>query len=225
MCESGEKTATQLFTEWESRIAGSSEAAVCLEGLDAEQRKQLAALLLQTITDMEMRAADSRSSQWAQHVRREAPARLRELNRRLQKARRAVEELKAYARDSETGNPDDMLPHSARRLLGQTYELAADKALKVLVMKCPPKAQEFAEIAGEHPTPERVEALGMVQLYWFFRHGCNLSGDESEVRVARLRNAFWTEYGVSAVTYRAKYIVGQSQGCEAVHVAVRRFRP
>ena len=190
MCESGEKTAAQQFAEWESRIAGSAESAVCLEGLCAEQRTQLAALLLQTRVDLEMRKADSRSSQWARHLRGEAPARLRKLNRKLQKARQAVEELKAYAEDSGAEGPKDMERHWARHLLGFDYRLAADKALRALVMKCPQEAQEFAEIAGEYPTPERVEAFGMVQLYWFFRHGCHLSGDESEVRVALLRNAF-----------------------------------
>ena len=154
--------ATQLFVEWESRIAGSAEAAVCLEGLCAEQRTQLAALLLQTRVDLEMHEADSRSSQWARHLRREAPARLRQLNRKLQKARHAVEELRVYAQDSATANPNDTSLHTARFVLGQRYALAADKALKALAMKCPPKAREFAEIAGEYQTPERVEAFGMV---------------------------------------------------------------
>lgn len=224
MCESGERTAARLFADWELRIADNTETTVCLEGLNAEQRRQLAALLLQTIVDLEMLTAADRSSQWSRHLRKAAATRLRVLNRKLQKARKAVQELKAYARDSETGNPDDALLHAARLLLGQDYRLAADNALKALAMKCPPKDQEFADIAGEYPTPERVEAFGMVQLYWFFRHGCNLSGDESEVRAARLRNAFWTEHGVSTVSYRAEYIPGESKGCNAVHTAVTRFK-
>jgi len=225
MCESEEKTAAQQFAEWESRIAGSAEAAVCLAGLSAEQRTQIAALLLQTAVDLEMREADSRSSQWARHLRREAPTRLRELNRRLQKARRAVEELKAYAEDSRAEGPKDMERHWARHLLGFNYRLAADKALRALVMKCPPEAQEFAKIAGEYPTPERVGAFGMVQLYWFFRHECKLSGHESEVRAARLRNAFWTEFGISKVPYRKTLQDGQHRGCGAVHAAIVNYRP
>lgn len=225
MCESGEKTAAQLFGQWEARIAGSKEAACCLDRLDSEQRKQLAALLLDTICEFQIGEADSRSSQWARHLRREAPARLRELNRKLQKAQKAVEELRAYAEDSDTVNPDAASLHTARCLLGQTYRFAADRALKALAMECPPNAREFAKVASEHPTPERVEAFGMVQLYWFFRHGCNLSGDEAEVRTARLRNAFWTEHGIDKVPYRAEYIPGESKGCNAVHAAVTRFKP
>jgi hypothetical protein len=224
MCESGEQTAAQQFAKWESRIGGSAEAAICLDGLCAEQRKQLAALLIQTITDMEMRSADSQSSQWARLVRRDAPARLRVLNEKLQKARRAVEELRVCAKDSGAANLDDKSRHTARLLLGLSYGLAADEALKALTIKNPPNAQEFAAIANEHPTPERVEAFGMVQLYWFFRHGCGLSGDESEVRAARLRNAFWTEHSISRVRYRAEYVSGESKGCDTVHVAVTRFK-
>jgi hypothetical protein len=219
--ESCEKTAVQQFAKWESRIAESSEAAVCLDGLCAEQRKQLAALLLDTIVDMQMCAAYRRSSQWARHVRKEAAARLRMLNRKLQNARRAVEKLQAYAQDSENQNPDEL--HWARQLLGNDYRLAADKALETLAMKCPPTVQDFAEIADEHPTPERVEAVGMVQLYWFYRHGCNLTGHESEVRTAILRNAFWTEYGAEEVVYIKEYDGEQSQGCGAVHQAVTRY--
>ena len=218
-----EKTAAQQFAEWESRIAHDRDAAACLKGLNAEQRTQLAALLLQTRVDLDMREADSRSLQWARHLRREAPARLRKLNRTLQKARQAVEELRVYAQDSATANPNDTSLHTARLVLGQPYALAADRALKALAMKCPPKAQEFAEIAGEYPTPERVEAFGMVQLYWFFRYGCDLPGDESEVRTARLRNAFWTEVGISTVSYRETYRDAESKGCEAVHIAITRF--
>jgi hypothetical protein len=149
------------------------------------------------------------------------------LNRKLQKARQSVEELMAYAQDSRKENAPDSPLYRARRMLGQPYIVAASNALRDLDIKYLPDAQKHIEIATESMSvgSEDVEVFGMVQLYWFFRHECNLNGDESEVRVARLRNAFWIENGASAVTYRAKYIAGQSQGCEAVHVAVRRFRP
>src|SRR5271157_2624956 len=126
MCESEEKTAAQQFAEWESRIAHDREAAACLKGLNAKRRTQLAALLLQTIVEFEMGEADSRSSQWRRHLRR-APGRLRKLNRKLQKARQAVEELRACAQDSGAEGPNDMARRWAWQLLGFNYRLAADK--------------------------------------------------------------------------------------------------
>lgn len=225
-CESGEQTAAQLFAEWESRIAGNAEAAVCLEGIGAEQRRQLAALLLDTMVALETRPALDRTSQFARQVSREAAMRLRVLNRKLQKARQSIEELMAYAQDSGKWNTLDASRHSARLALGQPYRFAAGKALGALDIKGLPDTREHVELASESliPEDEDLEVFGMVQLYWFFRHGCRLSGHESEVRAARLRNAFWTEHGIRKVTYRAKYVRGQSQGCGAVHVAVHRFR-
>ena len=224
-CQSGERAADQTFVEWESRIAGNTETAVCLEGLDAEQRRQLAALLLETVVDLEMRTCTDRISQTARHIRDEAATRLRGLDRRLKKARRAVEELMAYAQDSETGNALDALRHPVRQMFGQPYKFAAGHALRALEVKGLFDAEEQVKLASESLTSEHEdpEVFGMVQLYWFFRHGCSLTGHESEVRVARLRNAFWTEHSVSKVKYRAKYDEVESQGCAAVHLAVWRF--
>jgi hypothetical protein len=112
-------------------------------------------------------------------------------------------------------------------MLGEPYRLAAGKALRVLDVKRFFDAEQYVELAHESLTSdhEDPEVFGMVQLYWFFRHGCTLSGHESEVRVARLRNAFWTEYGATKVKYLAKYDGVKAQGCDAVRLAVRRFKP
>jgi hypothetical protein len=227
MCESGERTAAQLFAEWETRIAQDTVAAPCLERLSAEQRRQLAALLLDTMVALEMRPALAGSSQFKRQIRREATTRLRVLSRKLQKARQSIEELMAYAQDSGKGNTPETSRHSARLVLGQPYRFAASKALRALDIKNLPDAREHVELASEPlaPEDEDPEVFGMVQLYWFFRHECSLSGNESEVRVARLRNAFWTEHGIRTVKYRAGYEEVESKGCEAVHVAVNRFKP
>ena len=204
------------------------ESAACLKKLNKGQREQLAALTVEIVSNLEMRTATDRSSQWKRELCNEAPTRLRMLNRKLQKARQSVEELMAYAQDSRKENASDSPLYIARRMLGQPYIVAASNALLDLDIKYLPDAQKHIEIATESLEgigSEDVEVFGMVKLYWFFRHGCGLSGDESEVRVARLRNAFWTKYGVSKIKYRATYVSGQSQGCEAVHVAVRRYRP
>jgi hypothetical protein len=149
------------------------------------------------------------------------------LNRKLRKARQAVQELMNYARDSSGENDPESPLHKARRMLGQPYIIAASNALQDLDIKHLPDALKHIEIATESMSVGRkaVEVFGMVRLYWFFRHECQLSGDESEVRTARLRNAFWIEHGVSTVPYRANYIPGESKGCDAVHIAVARFQP
>lgn len=149
------------------------------------------------------------------------------LHKKLMKARKAVEELKNYAQDSKEWSYSGSPSCVARQMLGTDYRNAANKALKALDDKHFPTAQEHIEIESQSLASENedVAVFGMVKLYWFFRHGCGLTGDESEVRVARLRNAFWTEHGVSTVPFRAEYFTGQSQGCEAVHVAVIRFSP
>jgi hypothetical protein len=226
MCKSDEKTAAQQFAEWETRIASNQETAVCLNNLDEEQRRQLAALLLETIVNLEMRTATDRSKEWVRHLHKEAETRLRMLDRKLYKIRKAAEELKAYAVDAGKENAREVSRHKARFQLGQAYIETAAAVIGTLDKHNSHTAKAHRDASSGFLTPrEDVEVFGMVRLYWFFRHGCNLNGDESEVRVARLRNAFWTEHGVSAVTYRANYIVGQSRVCEAVHVAVRRFRP
>lgn len=76
-----------------------------------------------------------------------------------------------------------------------------------------------------HPIPTDPVASCMVQLYWFFRRGCRVSGNDSEVRVALIRNSFWTKLGESPVSFRPTYKSAESAGCPAVDAAVRRFHP
>ncbi len=78
---------------------------------------------------------------------------------------------------------------------------------------------------GFHVTPANPVAPCMVRLYWFFRHGCGISGDQSEVRVALLRNAFWKKFNISSVEYRNRFDRESAEpaGCPAVIEAVRRY--
>jgi len=222
-CWVQEATAARILQEWESRIANHSETAVCLNGLSAKQRGQLAALLIETVEEFEYYKSLKGKSQWANEVQREARRRTRILDRKLQKARKAVGELRSYAEDSRVGKSPDQPDHAARVTLGYQYRIAAANALQSLVVP-PPRIEVYESLRGEYPTPDRAETFGMVRLYWFFRHECGLTGHDSEVRVARLRNAFWTDYGASPVTCRPTYKTGESSGCEAVRLAVRRFR-
>jgi len=225
MCESGEACAFRVLAEWESKIANHEEAAACFQGLNREQRQQLSALLIETMVAFEDYKQQGAGSLLRRHLAGEAKRRGRVLDRKVEKARKAVQELEDYASDSGTGRSPDQA-HAARHLLGQKYRLAAQRARRELNLQTTNDEVEFYESQGnEYATPNRAEGFGMVQLYWFFRHECDLSGGESEVRVARLRNAFWTEHKVKRVKYRPTYqMAGESKGCEAVHIAVHRFR-
>ena len=59
------------------------------------------------------------------------------------------------------------------------------------------------------------------QLYFFFR-SYGVSGNDAEVRVGLIRNAFLTEW-VGSVGVLKSYQDGESQGCDAVRKAVKRF--
>lgn len=220
---------TQTVDEWKSRIAGHTDTAFCLKGLNSEQRKQLSALLLDIETAFENNNIQRGRSKWARQLSNEARRRTRVLDRKLLKARKAVESLMSYAKDSGTGNSADLPSHAARQTLGYPYRTAAARALRALVVPSGvapvmPDVDVYESLTSEYPTPDAPEVFGMVKLYWLFRHECGLSGHESEVRVARLRNAFWIEYEVRPVKLRATYRAGESIGCNAVHAAVRRFR-
>jgi hypothetical protein len=223
MLESAEACAFRLVAEWESRIAHHKEAADCLHGLNPGQWAQLSALLIETVDAFEDCKQQGAGSRLRRHLAGEAKRRTSVLHRRLEKARKAVQELKDYASDSGTRHSLDESSHAARQMLGQKYRLAAQRALRELDVQNAPADLESER--NEYPTPGRAEGFGMVQLYWFFRHECRLRGDESEVRVARLRNAFWTEHGIGTVKYRPTYKDAESMGCDAVHVAVLRYRP
>ena len=227
--ESDLRTAARVLAEWESCIAANREASVCLGGLSTELRKQLSALMVEIVSTLETRSAENRSGQFYKHIVEEAKVRKRVLDRKLQKARQAARELKEYAEDSRERNKvePNNARHRARQTLGYSYLIVAANALTALDAGGPHNAERHIEIATESLSPEEKdpEVFGMVQLYWFFKHACKLTGNESEVRVARLRNAFWTLHGVRKVKYRSRYDEVESQGCEAVHVAVTRFKP
>jgi hypothetical protein len=204
-----------LYREWsrgENQILGHSEARYAVDGLNDRKRKELAALFLDSIDSLKSYRSYRRAANRVHKLAGVAPRQTRMLARKLGKARRALEDLREYA-----GSLDEVL--------GMEHVRAAKKCLETLEKLKEDSAPDFYQsIEGEYPVLEDPVTLGMVQLYWFFRHGCGLSGDEAEVHVARIRNAFWTEHGVQEVPYRPEYQPEQSKGCDAVHIAVLRFK-
>lgn len=205
------KTFWQKLEEWENRIESDSKAARALADLNPDLRQQLAALLVDIIAELEMYR--KKISRPPKTFVAEAERRKRMLLRKREKARRELENLRDYARNLD-------------RLLAGDDEEAARRCLEILSgIGDFDHAAILEVLSGQHPVPDDPAVRGMVDLYWFFRQCCGLTGDEAEVRVALLRNTFWTKYGVAEVDYRPTYIAGESKGCQAVHEAVRRFRP
>jgi len=177
------------------------------DGLGSHERKQLAALLLDTIEALKSYNAARRSAKRVNKLARE-PGKVRILNKKFQKTQATLQELGDYAKSLDI----------------QDVRWVADACLKKLSVLPIGDTEFYRSIKPMYPTPKDPVGRGMVQLYWFFRHGCGLSGDEAEVRVARIRNALWTEHGVRKVDYRPNYQIGESKGCDAVHVTVLRFK-
>jgi hypothetical protein len=211
ICEAAAKVFSAGVSEWTRRISQHEEAKRALEGLNPKQRHQLAALALDCVDNLEGWKKCRPIARRVRQISSEAPRRNRMLLRRVAKARRSLEELADYAK-------------CLHPLLGKEYERIAEICLTTLAVLPQDESTDFyRSLPSFYPTPEDPTTLCMVQLYWLFRHGGGLTGDESEVRVALIRNAFWTKYGVEKVPYREAYDGAQSKGCEAVHRAVYRF--
>jgi hypothetical protein len=196
----------------EQRILEHQDGGNIVKGLKDQQRKQLAALFLDIVNSLENYSAHRRRASRVHKLADETPRRKRMLASKLAKASRALEDLHKYAA-------------SLDEVLGWQHVRATKICLKRLRRLKEEAYPEFHQsIKAEYPSLENPVTLGMVQLYWFLRHGCGLSGDQAEIQVARIRNAFWTDYGVPKVNYRPEYQTGESKGCDCVHLAVQRFK-
>lgn len=211
------------LTFWRNRL---SEESRVVDRLNAQQLDQLAALMHDIMYQLEVYFAPKSKAErpsWQRTGLKYKPPRMRkianEARRRrkmlvskLIQARRAVKQFGDYAQklDPMHGTLD--------------YINAAKSCLKILEKLSTDTSVDFeVSLKDEYPVVPDPTAFCMVRLYWLFRHGCCLSGDEAEVRVAMIRNAFWTQYGVQDVSYRPNYSDAESAGCGAVAEAVRRF--
>jgi hypothetical protein len=194
----------------EKQIGDSTHAERVLRDLKPIQKSQLAGLLLDVVEALQVHARHQQSSKKVQELNSEADRRTRMLFRKASSVRRDLEGLQRYA---ERLHPS----------LGLDYARAASRCLKSLAnLKEDPSAGEyFRSIRSVYPTLEDPGQLGIVELYWFFRHECHCTGADSEVRVAMIANEF---LGLK-LKYLPQYKDAESQGCQAVRRAVSRFRP
>jgi len=191
----------------EVQISEHPIARCATNGLGSHERKQLAALLLDTIEALKSYNTARRSARRVNKPARE-PGRVRILNKKIEKSQAALQELADYAKALDI----------------QDVTVVADACLKKLSVLPIGEPECYTLLKAMYRTPRDPVSRGMVHLYWFFHHGCGLEGREAEVRVGWIRNAFWKELGVSEVPVRPAYETGESRGCNAVHTAVLRFQ-
>jgi hypothetical protein len=212
--KAGYESLAQLLSGRERQIAEHEETRRAIRGLKSAQRIQLAALLVDTAADIENFTGRRDAKDRSFKLEREGPRRQRMLARKLEASRRSLDNLRRYASALDAS-------------MGSSYRKAAEDALTRLSGL--PTNRSFQGILTVYrelrQVTENPTTFAMVQLYWFFRSGCGLSGHEAEVRVALVRNAFWAAFSVAPVTFFPEYQVGQPRGCQAVHEAVRRFCP
>ena len=196
----------------ENLIRGSRHAKRVLDELDVVRIRQLAGLILDVIEAVDFYLDHRGRSQTAQKLAAEADRRTRMLASKASKLRNGLKSLGEYA-------------EGVHPLLRLKYARAADKCLKILfrLREDPfvPFALEIAHsLRVEYPTLQDPRQLGIVQLYWFFRHECELTCRESEVRAAILAN----EFLATNLAYIPDFNEGE-KGCPAVRQAVRRYSP
>jgi hypothetical protein len=219
--ETGRETFNRVLATWEDRIRNHELARRVLEGLKATQSRQLVSLLFDTVVELEEHKAEADKRTRLRHLIEKGTSQGGKMQRLLVRASKSLEAL------------DNAASWLAPEMGRQDFKSAAVHAKNALTPVTRHRTQEFwrnrrntiAELLASKPHSKNPTKDLMVELYWFFRYGCRLTGDEAEVRVALLRNAFWTDFNVPTVNYLPEYQTGESKGCSAVHEAVRRWRP
>jgi hypothetical protein len=213
----GKQTYERQLREQQERISADLEARQVLEGLSEVQCRQLAALVFELTVELQ------------EHVKWKALP--NELQKRTRPFARLVRGLETDARQMEKIIERTLakMPE-VDRLIGRDihYSLVLI-SLQVAKFKAALQASFPGDVNAEaknsdyyrkavQDTPDRA----MVELYWLLHYGCWLAVGESEFRVALIRNNLWLEYaGAVSCTIGSGE---ESRGCDAVRLAVRRFR-
>ena len=220
----GRKILDALLTEWEGRIEANSRTRRALAGLKPELRRQLAALVFDTYTDLEIFADRKMFLARAKRLGQEADRRRRMLHRKVARAKEAVTDLRDYAAslDPQIGEP-------FRRVAAACLERSAPLYSNPSPQPGGPPSAAYWRNLHRDLSDDRRNPLtignpiqdNMVRLYWFFVDGCALKGDDAEVRTGLLRNRFWRGHAPSVKVIK-KHAYPISAGCGAVHSAVLR---
>jgi len=213
----------ETLSDFRTQIETHEEASRAVEDLTEDQRQQVAALLVDSITSFEKYKPDAKFAKELKQLDREAPRRLRNLKRKIDTSRDALQKLHDYAsqlhRTLRAGWSQDHWHRwtDAKKASASCLETLEDVEL--------PKPESFSgDLEDSNWHLNDPTTLYMVKFYWFFRHGCGIGSNESQVRVALIRNTFWREWA-TPIQARPSYDSVDSQGSTTVRQAVRRFRP
>lgn len=230
-------TLDQELITWETKVLRHESASRALVNLSTRQRRELIALLIDTTVSLDEYRSHSRWHRRIRKLAQEEPRRHRMLESKLQKAHRSLDKL-LTAHDIDA--PGHILESAFKRARQSKADLDAyRKALDVELSlnqyfeNGMPSSQDLAFLnlaafvsdPSSHSVRVNPVSSSMVHLYAYFIGECGLSRNVAEVRVALLRNAFWTRYGVSEVPVSIRYnpVTCESAGCPAVKAAVRHW--
>jgi hypothetical protein len=181
------------------------------KGLTPAQSDQLAALVIDLEGDSEHFLRYGKDAAELRQILRGGETKQRKLTQQVKNARAALSRL----RDLAAKVPP---------VLGGPYRAAAERCLKDLDGLFEPIPNQMWRERTQVQSVDDRTSFAVVPLYWFFRHECQLSGNESEVRAAMIRNQFLTPEGKPPLKYKPQYSDAETQGCTAVRQAVKRFR-
>jgi hypothetical protein len=181
------------------------------DGLTSAQLDQLTALIIDLGGDQDYFASyGAEGNEWRQ-IGKTGPQIQRKLTKQVQKVREALAKLQDLAGKSPP-------------LLGKRYTRGAECCLHDLDMYCTPISDEtLREQLPLHPREDDPISFAVVPLYWFYKHECGLTSNESQVRAAMIRNAFLTPPGEQPLAYSPGK-GGDSSGCPAVRAALKKYR-
>jgi type II secretory pathway component PulJ len=159
-----------------------------MAGLTPRQREQVAAIVVDHGSVAVMRDQEILYNRARTKLLSKLERRSRGLSKRLAKAQTALERLRDYANDFPL-------------LHGLGYWRAANHCLKIILAlrSAPsrreniPPAKQTQQAMPYDPTCPDPTAAATVKLYYFFRHECGLSVEESRRRTALIRNALWAK--------------------------------
>lgn len=214
-----QKMQLETIDDWVRQIESDSEAKWTMKGLCNDRKKQLAILVWQSLEKLGRHKAHSQYGKKLLRLSRESARRYRKLQSKVDEVRRAIDDLLKFARsiDEELSAP---IIRAGQNCLENLHSIGGPPPDDDHWKK---QRADFLKYEYLHPVPSNPLQIQMFRLYCFFHENCSLSGKESEVRVALIRNTCWTHYGVRPLKLKAANKGEESKGCTAVRQAVARI--
>jgi len=220
----GERTYAKLVNRQEQQILAHPQAQQALVELSPERHKEVAALVFDWTVHFQEHA---KWSKYPEQFRTRARQSAR-LARLLQSHRKKVQKSIVKIASAVSGFDPELGGKGIVEALQRNFEQIASAGLNTSPWDDGKLSSRVKESSYNQLFADDLVTLAMVQLFWFFRHGCELSVGESEVRAALIRNELWSDYADPVKRSIQKSESNQkneeSEGCDAVRQAVKRFR-